>query len=289
MNIRWGHIFLGACGAVLASTAVFTAHEPARPAVPFAVRQVLVRSAFPGQGAMAAPAPSDAAPPAPSQAFLASYCITCHNEQANTAGLALDTFNVADVTAHTAEWEKVVVKLRAGLMPPAGMPRPPQADIDAFAASVENALDYAAVVTPNPGRTEPFHRLNRAEYRNAVRDLLGLDVDVSTLLPQDEVSYGFDNIAGVLKLSPLLTDRYLVTAQKVARLAVGTPGPPNGDFFRVPDQLDQDIRLEGMPLGTRGGQRVQYFAPRDGEYDIKVRIGRGLDYDVPHYLGDQDL
>jgi hypothetical protein len=243
-------------------------------------------AAFPGQGAPVVP---DAAPAAPSRAFLESYCITCHNAQAMTAGLALDTFDVADVTAHTAEWEKVVVKLRAGLMPPGGMPRPPQDDIDAFATSVEDALDDAAVVNPNPGRTEPFHRLNRAEYRNAVRDLLDLDLDVSTMLPTDEVSYGFDNIAGVLKLSPLLTDRYLVTAQKVARLAVGTPAPPNGDFFRVPDQLDQDIRLEGMPLGTRGGHRVEYFAPRDGEYDIKVRIGRGLDYDVPHYLGDQDL
>jgi hypothetical protein len=249
MNIRWGHIFLGACGAALASTAVFTAPEPARPAAPFATRPARVMvAAFPGQGAPVVP---DAAPAAPSRAFLESYCITCHNAQAMTAGLALDTFDVADVTAHTAEWEKVVVKLRAGLMPPGGMPRPPQDDIDAFATSVEDALDDAAVVNPNPGRTEPFHRLNRAEYRNAVRDLLDLDLDVSTMLPTDEVSYGFDNIAGVLKLSPLLTDRYLVTAQKVARLAVGTPAPPNGDFFRVPDQLDQDIRLEGMSASSR--------------------------------------
>ena len=126
---------------------------------------------------------------------------------------------------------------------------------------------------PNPGRTEPFHRLNRAEYRNAIRDLLALDVDATTLLPTDEISYGFDNIAGVLKLSPLLTERYLNAAQKVARLALGTPAPPNGDLYRVPDQLDQDVRLEGMPVGTRGGMRVDYFAPRDGDYDIKARSG----------------
>src|ERR1700751_3430183 len=162
-------------------------------------------------------------------------------------------------------------------MPPAGARRPPQALIDTFAASLESALDRAAEARPNPGRTEPFHRLNRAEYQNAVRDLLSLDVDADALLPTDEISYGFDNIAGVLKLSPLLTERYLNAAQKVARLALGTPGPPSGDLYRVPDQLDQDVRLEGMPPGTRGGTRVDYFAPRDGEYEIQERLGRGID------------
>ena len=135
----------------------------------------------------------------------------------------------------------------------------------------------------------PFHRLNRAEYQNAIRDLLGLEIDATNLLPTDEISYGFDNIAGVLKLSPLLTERYLNAAQKVSRLALGTPAPPNGDLYRVPDQLDQDVRLEGMPVGTRGGTRVDYLAPRDGEYDIKARIGRGIDYDIPHFLGEQNL
>ncbi len=152
-----------------------------------------------------------------------------------------------------------------------------------------SALDLAAQADPNPGRTEPFHRLNRAEYQNAIRDLLSLEVDGGTLLPTDEVSYGFDNIAGVLKLSPLLTERYLNAAQKVARLALGTPAPPNGELYRVPDQLDQDVRLEGMPVGTRGGTRIDYLAPRDGEYDIKARIGRGIDYDIPHFIGEQNL
>ena len=233
--------------------------------------------------------PPSASSGAPSKAFVDTYCARCHNQRLNTAGLAFDTLDVTDVASHAPTWEKVVVKLRAGLMPPSGMPRPPQSTIDGFASSVEEALDRAAEAHPNPGRTEPFHRLNRAEYQNAIRDLLALDVDATALLPTDEVSYGFDNIAGVLKLSPLLTERYLNAAQKVARLALGTPAPPGGELYRVPDQLDQDVRLEGMPVGTRGGTRVDYFAPRDGDYDIKARIGRGIDYDIPHFIGEQNL
>jgi len=122
-----------------------------------------------------------------------------------------------------------------------------------------------------------------------VRDLLGFEVDASNWLPTDEISYGFDNIAGVLKLSPLLAERYLNAAQKISRLALGTPAPANGDLYRVPDQLDQDVRLEGMPVGTRGGTRVDYLAPRDGDYDIKVRVGRGIDSDIPHFIGEQNL
>lgn len=231
----------------------------------------------------------DVTTPAPSREFLNTYCVTCHNPRAKAGGLTLDTLDVANVAADAATWEKAVVKLRAGLMPPSGARRPPQAVIDAFASSLEAALDRAAANHPNPGRTEPFHRLNRAEYQNAVRDLLSLDIDATALLPTDEVSYGFDNIAGVLKLSPLLTERYLSAAQKIARQALGTPAPPNGDLYRVPDQLDQDVRLEGMPPGTRGGLRIDYFVPRDGEYDIKARIGRGIDYDIPHFIGEQHL
>jgi len=227
--------------------------------------------------------------PAPSREFLNSYCVTCHNQRAKTAGLMLDTLDISNVGPDAATWEKAVVKLRAGLMPPAGARRPPQAIIDGFASSLEASLDRAAEAHPNPGRTEPFHRLNRAEYQNAVRDLLSLDIDANALLPADEISYGFDNIAGVLKLSPLLTERYLNAAQKVARLAIGTPAPPNGDLYRVPDQLDQDVRLEGMPPGTRGGIRIDYFVPRDGEYDVKARVGRGIDYDIPHFIGEQNL
>jgi hypothetical protein len=225
----------------------------------------------------------------PSKAFVDTYCVTCHNQRTKTAGLFLDMMDVTNVGANAEAWEKVVVKLRAGLMPPSGVRRPEQPVIDSFASTLETALDRAAAAHPDPGRTEPFHRLNRAEYQNAIRDLLSLDIDATPLLPTDEISYGFDNIAGVLKLSPLLTERYLNAAQKVARLALGTQAPPNGELYRVPDQLDQDVRLEGMPVGTRGGTLIDYFAPRDGEYDIKARIGRGIDYDIPHFIGEQNL
>jgi hypothetical protein len=227
--------------------------------------------------------------PVPSKAVVDRYCATCHNQRLKTGGLALDGFDLADIGAHAREWEKAVVKLRAGLMPPADAPRPDKSTLDAFTTWLEDELDRAAAANPNPGRTEPFHRLNRAEYQNAVRDLLGIDIDTTAMLPADEVSYGFDNIAGVLKLSPLLTERYLNAAQKVARLALGAPGPAGGEMFRVPDQLDQDVRLEGMPVGTRGGKLVHFLAPRDGEYVIKTRLARGLDEDIPHFLGDQHL
>jgi hypothetical protein len=236
-----------------------------------------------------APARAVSAPEPPSKAFVTTYCSTCHNQKLKTGGLALDTLDLGNV-GHDAEvWERAVVKLKAGLMPPAGMPRPQASVLDGFTTSLEAALDRAASANPNPGRTEPFHRLNRAEYQNAIRDLLGLEVDATDWLPTDEISYGFDNIAGVLKLSPLLTERYLNTAQKVARLALGTPAPPNGAIYRVPDQLDQDVRLEGMPVGTRGGTRVDYVAPRDGDYDLKVRVGRGIDSDIPRFVGEQNL
>ncbi len=240
-------------------------------------------------GQVAVFAAPDVMTTAPPREFLQTYCVTCHNARTKAGGLALDALDVANVGADAATWEKAVVKLRAGLMPPSGARRPPQAVIDAFASSLETALDRAAEAHPNPGRTEPFHRLNRTEYQNAVRDLLSLDLDTTTVLPADEVSYGFDNIAGVLKLSPLLTERYLNAAQKIARQALGTPAPPNGDLYRVPDQLDQDVRLDGMPPGTRGGIRIDYFVPRAGEYDIKARVGRGIDYDIPHFIGEQTL
>jgi hypothetical protein len=225
----------------------------------------------------------------PSATFVSSYCASCHNERVKSGGLALDSLDVTNIAAQAHTWEKVVVKLRAGLMPPAGVRRPERAVIDGFASAVEAALDRAAATNPDPGRTETLHRLNRAEYQNAIRDLLGLELDFTEVLPADEISYGFDNIAGVLKLSPLLVERYLVAAQKVSRLALGTPGPPSADLYRVHDQLDQDVRLDGMPIGTRGGTRVNYFAPRDGEYLIKTRLGRGVDYDLPYFLGDQHL
>ena len=165
-------------------------------------------------------------PVAAHRALVDRYCLTCHTtrqKERGTVPVALDTLDLSRVAADAAAWEKVVLKLRAGLMPPAGSARPDQAAHEAFASWLEGELDRSWAAAPNPGRTEPFHRLNRVEYRNAVRDLLGLDLDVSSLLPGDDVSFGFDNIAGVLSLSPTLMERYLSAAQKVSRLAVGTP------------------------------------------------------------------
>ncbi len=204
--------------------------------------------------------------------------------------MALEGLSLDDVAAHGAEWESVVRKIRAGLMPPAGMPRPDRSARESFLAWLEGELDRAARANPNPGRKEPFHRLNRSEYRNAVRDLLDLEIDVASLLPPDDASYGFDNIAGVLKLSPTLMERYLVAAQRISRTAVGTPPPfPAVDSFRVADDLSQEDRLPGQSLGTRGGTTIRYNFPIDGDYTIRVELSRDLNEQVPIYTEAQHL
>jgi hypothetical protein len=218
------------------------------------------------------------------------YCTGCHDDVERTADLSFKSLPLAEVAAHPAEWEKVVKKLRAGMMPPVGEPRPAAEARLELAGWLESELDAAAAANPNPGRTEPFHRLNRAEYRNAVRDLLHLDVDVAELLPADEASYGFDNIAGVLKLSPTLLERYLAAADKVSRLAVGTPSPfVNIDWFRVPDDRSQEKRLPGLPFGTRGGLAVEYQFPADAEYEIAAELARDLNEGMPLYAEEQQL
>ncbi len=203
------------------------------------------------------------------------YCLSCHREQQKARGLvpvAFETLSTDDVEGHAAEWEGVVRKMRAGLMPPAGMPRPDRANHEAFLGWLEGELDRVAAATPNPGRKEPFHRLNRTEYRNAIRDLLDLEIDVASMLPGDDASYGFDNIAGVLKLSPTLVERYLGAAQQISRIAVGTAPPfPAVDAFRVADDRSQEDRLPGSALGTRGGTRIRYTFPVDGFYTLPRR------------------
>jgi mono/diheme cytochrome c family protein len=224
------------------------------------------------------------------QQLLNRYCISCHNQRMRTGGLALDTRSLSDVGADAEVWEKVVVKLRAGLMPPSGRPRPDQAGSDAFAAWLENELDRAAQGHPNPGATPLFHRLNRAEYQNVIRDLLDLQVDVTSLLPADDASYGFDNIAGILRMSPTLMERYLSAAEKVSRLAVGSPAiAPDADVYRVPDDLSQEDHIDGLPLGTRGGTRIRRTFPVDGEYIVKVRLARDFEEYVPVWSDDQHL
>ncbi len=209
------------------------------------------------------------------QALLNQYCITCHNEKLKTAGLMLDKLDFAHPGPNADVWEKVVRKVRAGMMPPGGAPRPDRATMDAFAAKLETALDHAAAASPNPGFTG-LHRLNRTEYANAIRDLLALDIDASTLLPADGSSEGFDNIADALGVSPALVERYTSAASKISRWAVGNMLTSNFTVtYRVPGDLKQIDHIDGLPLGTRGGILVHYNFPLDAEYDFKIRARGG--------------
>ncbi|HEV2984989.1 MAG TPA: DUF1592 domain-containing protein [Vicinamibacterales bacterium] len=223
------------------------------------------------------------------QAVLNRHCVTCHNRQLKTGGLELDTLDLQHVDEHAAVWERVVTKLRGGVMPPPGRPRPDAAAYDALASFLEMQLDRAAVVNPNPGRTETLHRLNRAEYRNAIRDLLALDIDVESLLPADGSSYGFDNIAGVQRMSPRLLERYLTAAQKVSRVALGTIDVPAFETFRLVEDAGQDERLEGLPFGTRGGTLIRYNFPVDGDYSIAVKLTRVQGSDIRQFDDSQSL
>ena len=209
------------------------------------------------------------------QAVLTSYCVGCHNERTGTANIAFETLDVAHPGARPATWEKVVRKLRTGTMPPGGRPRPDAETYAAVAGWLETQLDAAWQASPNPGRINVIHRLNRAEYNNAIRDLLALDVDVRTLLPGDETADGsFDNVAGSLTISTAHMERYMSVARQVTRMAVGLP-PGGADFkiFRVDELLKQtDLMSEDLPLGSRGGLAVRHHFPADGEYLIKVNL-----------------
>ena len=235
-----------------------------------AAASVYVQAA--GSGGAAEQVSTVSSPPVTEyRALLDRYCVTCHNQQLQTGGLALDTTDVTNIAEHAELWESVVAKLRAGAMPPQPRPRPDVAVYDGFRAWLEDEIDRAAAADPNPGRTETFHRLSRTEYHNVVRDLLALEVDVSALLPADDTSYGFDNIAGVLGVSPTLMERYLAAARKISRLAVGSPMPsPMAETVRVASDLSQDGHIEGLPFGTRGGMVLTYHFPEDAEYVIEI-------------------
>ena len=228
------------------------------------------------------------------RALLDQYCVTCHKQrvvdgqnepatvltsQLRAAGLALDALDLSAVAADAAHWEPVVRKLRAGLMPPAGRRRPDQAMLDQFRAWLETELDEAATARPDPGRTATFHRLNQAEYRNAIRDLLALEIDVDDFLPADDASFGFDNIGGVLRMSQSLLERYLDASRAISRLAVGSPPPaPFSETFRTAQDEQQHDRAAGLPFGTRGGMLVSYLFPLDADYDLRIQLSgtRGL-------------
>ena len=212
------------------------------------------------------------------RALLDRYCVTCHNGRLKTAGLMLDEIDVSNPPGGAEVWEKVITKLRGRAMPPPNMRRPDNAALDAFATYLETAIDRAAAMHSNPGRPA-LHRLNRAEYVNAVRDLLALDVDGAALLPVDDSGYGFDNNGDVLSVSPTLLERYLSAARKITRTAVGDPNVrPVTDAYDVPDDLVQNDRMnEELPLGSRGGIAIHHDFPADGEYVIKVRLKRDGD------------
>ena len=253
-------------------------------------------------GCALAAAPAAAAPPAGGETAAASvaatldrYCVTCHNErvvtgrgaapsmlvsQLRAAGLAFDTLDVSRVAGDADAWERVIRKLEARTMPPAGRPRPDEAAYGEAIDWLETALDRAAAEAPNPGRRPALHRLSRTEYRNAVRDLLALDhlpkeFDVATLLPADNVTSGFDNLADLLFVSPATLERYLAAARRISRLAVGDASmPPIVDRYPLDRDLIQDDHLEGLPLGTRGGTLIRGHLPADGEYVLTVEFAQ---------------
>ncbi|HKS35781.1 MAG TPA: DUF1592 domain-containing protein [Verrucomicrobiae bacterium] len=225
----------------------------------------------------------------PVSAMVNQYCADCHDSEMKKGGLDLDSVRQEEVTKHPEVWEKVVRKLRARQMPPMEKKRPDEGAYERIVSWLSETLDRAAAEHPNPGRTETFRRLNRTEYQNAIRDLLALEIDATELLPKDDVSQGFDNVAlGVL--SPTLLDRYITAAQKISRLAVGAARrSPGGDTFRIQADVTQEERVEGLPIGTRGGALIPYTFPRDGEYEIQIRLARDRNEEIeglrePHEL-----
>ncbi len=226
--------------------------------------------------------------PADHRALLNRYCVTCHNTamatgagepaspliaQLRSVGLTLDTLDLSDVGAHASDWERVVRKVRGGVMPPAGRPRPDDTDAERFLDWLEGELDRAWAVTRDPGRTATFHRLNRTEYRNAIRDLLAVELDAEDLLPADDASFGFDNIGGVLRMSQALMERYLAAGRSVSRLAVGSPPPAvAADTYEAAQDLSQHARVERLPFGTRGGLHIEHLFPQDADYDFRIQL-----------------
>jgi uncharacterized protein DUF1592/uncharacterized protein DUF1588/uncharacterized protein DUF1585/uncharacterized protein DUF1587/uncharacterized protein DUF1595 len=229
------------------------------------------------------------APVSPERAAINQYCTSCHNDRVKTGGLSLASLDPADAGANAAVWEAVVRKLRARAMPPANARRPDEPTYERLISSFESQLDTWAAAHPDPGRTDTFRRLTRTEYQNAIHDLAALDVDVTELLPKDDASYGFDNVSAV-GLSPTLVERYLAAAQKVTALAMGSPVPaPGSRVVELPVDLTQEEHVDGLPFGTRGGTTVRHTFPRDGLYDIEVRLMRNRNENVegltePHQI-----
>jgi mono/diheme cytochrome c family protein len=219
-------------------------------------------------------------------AVVTKYCVTCHNQRLKTAGLALDTLDIANPAAGADAWERAIRKIRVGMMPPQGSPRPDAGTQASLVSYLTGSLDQAAAARPNPGRPL-VHRLNRTEYANAIHDLLALEVDSSSLLPPDDAAYGFDNIADALTISPVLLERYLTAAGKISSLAVGDPTiGPAGETFRIRQDASQDTHIERLPVGTVGGILAKTTLPLDGIYEFSIKlfrtnlgVVRGLEYE----------
>ncbi len=230
-------------------------------------------------------AQSVAPPTNPARDLVTRYCVTCHNERVKTAGLSLDKADAEQVCNSAETWEKVVVKLRSRAMPPSGIRRPDNATYDAVAEWLETELDRAAVAHPNPGRPSDLHRLNRTEYANAVRDLLGLEIDATSMLPPDAQAHGFDTNADALSMEPALLDRYLTAAARIARLAIGDPTlrPAFERYTAVKGNSNEQTWLwqtdrlsEDFPLGSRGGIAVAPLLPGGWRVCLQGSAGEDL-------------
>jgi len=212
----------------------------------------------------------DTPTPAAERALLDQYCVTCHNDKTKADNFSLQKEDINDVGDHPEVWERVIRKLRAGMMPPPGMPRPPIAKYDELRDWLEAQVDQKAAAHPNPGSVV-LHRLNRTEYANAIRDLLDLQIDASALLPADDSARGFDNVAGSLTISPTLLEAYTTAATRIARMAIGFWKSPTEAAYIAPGDTSQNQHIEGLPLGTRGGMAVRHIFPADGEYKFSVQ------------------
>jgi hypothetical protein len=227
------------------------------------------------------------APASRYRAVIDRYCVSCHSDRLKTGGLSLEGRELARVAEDADIWEKVIRKVRAGMMPPLNAPKPDEATRGELVAWLAATLDRAAAAKPDPG-SPLVHRLNRAEYANAIRDLLDLEVDAAALLPPDDAAYGFDNIADALGSSPVLMERYLSAAGKISALAVGDPSiGPAAEVFRVRQDASQDVHIEGLPVGTEGGILARTTLPLDGEYLLQVKyfrtnLGAMRGLEMPH-------
>ena len=246
------------------------------------IRRVLIRctvfmlavsgaaSATPQQ-ANTAPDPTQAQV---NKALIDKYCVSCHNDKLKTGGRSFENLDLTSVATNAEALEKIIRKVHTGSMPPQGTPRPDKATLDGMTNWLAVSLDRAAAANPNPGRAT-LHRLNRTEYANAIKEILGLDIDAASLLPNDDESYGFDNIADVLKTSPILIERYMSASWNISRLAVGDPAMgADTTVYRARPDLSQDDHLEGLPLGTRGGLKFSHNFQLDGDYIFRVRMWR---------------